>query len=78
MEIYPYLFKPEVRVVSRATRGAQEGQEMNEWVLMAVWAVENSSEVEHILELYRFGKDMVSEKVILYVYIRFYIENVYN
>ena len=50
---------------------------MNEWVFMEARAVVNSSEVEHILELYRSGKDTVSEKVILYAYIRFYIENVY-
>jgi len=49
---------------------------MNEWVLMAVRAVATSSEVEHVLELYCSSKDTVSEKVILYAYIRLYIENV--
>jgi len=60
----------------RQTSHTRLRQEMNEWVLMAVRAVANLSEVEHIMELYRSDKDTVSKKVILYAYICFYIKNV--
>jgi len=47
---------------------------------MVARAVANSSEVdsevEHIMERYRSGKDTFSNKVLLYACICFYIENV--
>jgi len=48
---------------------------MNEWVPIAAQAVANLSKVEHIMELYHSGKDMVSI-LYAYIYVSVYIENV--